>query len=671
MQRIGSRATFLAGGSDDLDSSLLRRAVIGLVGLKTAGVILLFDPNGADAYHLAKSVFSHGTGLVLAVVLGVLLVRFGRAAIPTTAVHFFVLAFVAANIVSALLAENSYVALYGERERYLGVTFLADMLTVYAAVAVCFRRAADWGILAMTIGLAGLVALVFGTFGDADTLGRFLTIVFGGSLGIAAFPMSSRARALRLAAACVAVATLALAITLAPHGSLLGLAGALVVTPLIAAKLRGLDRERAERILVRGLVAIALVTGLLSVSPFAERIRGAVQEIRVADRALIFESALSAVAARPIFGFGPDDFAAAYPQYRRPGSALIHGDLSVTSVPSWPLQTAATLGLIGLVILLSLIAATMLSLWKSGLARAPAIAAPMIIASAAYWFHAFVAGGAVAVDWLPWVAFGTAAAVDRQPVAVALIRRRLPALAAAVPVGLALLVASTGISALRADESTLTAKLAWEQGRADVALEAAMTSVREDPGRADHWNWLGLAQQLGGDSRAASEAFAEAARRVPSSEHWSNLARSRARQLLSGDTSAGGAEAALDAARRAVAADPNAPGPYAVLAEIASFTGAYDMALDAAGHAMRLHPGNADYEYLAVAAALSLTDAQAARNTLDELLSIHESAALRVGLAKLSLQLNDRDSARREAARALELDPENDDAKAILSQTGG
>src|SRR5258705_11356474 len=104
MQRIGSRAASLVVGRDDLDSSLLRRAVVGVVALKSAGVVFLFDPSGADPYHLARSVFSLGTSLVLAALLGVILIRFGRAAIPRPPVHFFVLVFAAAHAISPLQA---------------------------------------------------------------------------------------------------------------------------------------------------------------------------------------------------------------------------------------------------------------------------------------------------------------------------------------------------------------------------------------------------------------------------------------------------------------------------------------------------------------------------------------------------------------------------------------
>ena len=130
------------------------------------------------------------------------------------------------------------------------------------------------------------------------------------------------------------------------------------------------------------------------------------------------------------------------------------------------------------------------------------------------------------------------------------------------------------------------------------------------------------------------------------------------------------AEQVLDAARRAVAADPNSPEPSAVLADVASLTGDYDLALQAAARAVRLAPGRAEYEQLAIAAAIALSDPHAAANTIDELLALHDSAALRVARAKLALETNDRGVARDQANRALQLDPENREARAILDQLG-
>ena len=207
-------------------------------------------------------------------------------------------------------------------------------------------------------------------------------------------------------------------------------------------------------------------------------------------------------------------------------------------------------------------------------------------------------------------------------------------------------------------------------GQADAAVAAARASVQEDSRRAAHWNVLGLAEELAGDWRAASDAYAAAASRAPYvAEYWSSLARSRAHELASGSAEVR-AEEVLDAARRAVAADPNTPEPNAALADVASLTGDYDLALRAAARAVRLAPGRAEYEQLAIAAALGLSDPHAAASAIDELIVLRDSAPLRVARAKLALATNDRGDARDQASRALQLEPGNSEAGAILDQLG-
>jgi O-antigen ligase/cytochrome c-type biogenesis protein CcmH/NrfG len=678
--------------NDDFDSSALRRGLVLLVALKVAGLILLFDPTGADPF-LGKTVFSQGTAILIAGVLALTVFRFGRAVIPPTRVHLFVLAFAVATIISMLAADSSYVATVGEQDRYLGLTFVADMVILYGAIAVSFRRTADWRTLALAIAIATLVSVGYadlqhlgfdplrpaigprrtsGTFPDPDALGHVLTLLFGGALGVAAF-LDPRERLPRAAAATLAIVTLAAAVLLATRGSLLGFLAAVLVAAAIAAKLRGADRTSIDAFLLRALVAVTLLTGIVTVAPpLAERVRAAVQGVSFADRSVVYESALAAFAGRPILGHGPDNFGVASPRYRQTAGPTTPAIASASSAYSWPAQLLATLGLIGLIAWLLLIAMAARSLWIRGLAKAPSVAVPVLLASAAYVVHGVVAVDSVAVDWWPWVAFAAAAVIDGLPNERILPVRRIPPLAAFAVVGAAVIAALFGTATLRSNHDAQTSNIAREAGKAETAVAAAQASVNEDPGRARHWEALGLAHELAGDWRAASNAYAEAARRAPyDSTYWSSLAMSRARQLLSGDETGGGAQAALDAARRAVEADPNSPVANAVVADIANLTGDYDLALQAAARAARLSPGEPGCEELAVAAALAVSDPHVGVRALDELLALHESATFRVGLAKLALELKDRDGARRQASRALELDPQNRDARAILDQIGG
>lgn len=119
----------------------------------------------------------------------------------------------------------------------------------------------------------------------------------------------------------------------------------------------------------------------------------------------------------------------------------------------------------------------------------------------------------------------------------------------------------------------------------------------------------------------------------------------------------------------AVAVDPNAPEPNAVLAEIGNLFGEYELALAAAARAIRLYAKEPNYDDVAAFAALGVADASSARSTLEDLLGVRDSATLRIALAEVSLRLNDHRAARLHAQRALELDPTSGEARAILADT--
>jgi O-antigen ligase len=567
------------------------------------------------------------------------------------------------------------------------------MLVLYLAVAVSFRRPTDWIILAVAIGVAGALSVAYaaaqslgldpvhwdaradrpsGTFGNPDMLGHFLSLVFGGALGIAVLATGRRALLLRVAAASMAGIALVVAIAIATRGSLLGFIAALALAGLIHLKARGVSRPTVGRMALRGLAVVVLLTSIVALSPLAARARTTVQGYQVRDRILLDEVALGALADRPLFGYGPDNFAVAYPRYRQEDSIVRLGIGPETSAHSWPFQTAATLGLVGLIALLALLAVAGRSLWTRGLTQTPAVAMPVLLASAAYLAHALVAVDTISVDWWPWVALGAAAALSPHTVAAARPFKLPHLVVASSLVGLAVVASLSGITALRSNQSALTAKLAWEARRGAAARAAAEASVRQDPGRADHWNWLGLALDLQAEWRASGDAFLEAATRAPhEAAYWSNLARSRARQALSSNEGSDDGVAALNAARRAVATDPNSPEANEVLAEVASLFGDYELALDASSHAIRLFPKEPSFDFVAAEAALGVADQATAQRKLEELIAVRDSATLRVTAAQLALTRDDRDGARLHARRALELDPRNSAALAILREAGG
>src|SRR2546428_3535023 len=254
------------------ETSTLRRAIVALVALKIAGIILVFDPTGLDVFNFPKSLFSRAIAWILAGLLALVVVRFGRAIIPATRLHLLALAFVAVNVLSALSAENAYVAAFGEHEQYLGLTFVFDMLILYSAVAIAFRRAVDWAVLALAIASAAALSAgyaavqsvgldpvhwdiatsrPFGTFGNPDMLGLFLSLLFGGALGIALFATARGAVVVRIAAVAIGLLALVAAAATATRGSVVGFVSALAMAQVIYLKLRGPSGVTAGRVVGR------------------------------------------------------------------------------------------------------------------------------------------------------------------------------------------------------------------------------------------------------------------------------------------------------------------------------------------------------------------------------------------------------------------------------------
>ncbi|MEK7860136.1 MAG: hypothetical protein AAB284_02140, partial [Chloroflexota bacterium] len=93
-------------------------------------------------------------------------------------------------------------------------------------------------------------------------------------------------------------------------------------------------------------------------------------------------------------------------------------------------------------------------------------------------------------------------------------------------------------------------------------------------------------------------------------------------------------------------------------------------ALRSAVRAIELYQGNAEYDRVAALAATKLGDAEA-RALLESALARKESAALRLALAEVALRLNDRSAARANAVRALELDPQSEDAAKLIRSIDG
>jgi len=694
----GSRRGRQADATRGFEASAHRRAIVYLVVVKIAGLILIFDAAADQAFELPKTLFSHGTAWLLAAAMGTAVLRWGTGIVPRHPLHVVVGALVAVNAASAVAAADPYVAVFGEAGRYLGLDFILDMTVLYLAVAIALRSAADWTLLFASIACPALLAIAYGaaqgagldpvrwaedsrpfsTFGNPNMFGHFLSVVAALGVGVALFYRGGRALTVRILGAGLALMSIATAGTVGTRGTLLGLAALLAVTAPVYLGVRGPTRRGLLLLGAGGLLTAFVLAVMLATSPLGQRALDTVRAgFGTQDRVLLYTAAAAEFLDRPILGHGPDNFGVVFPRYRAPGTIAVFGvSWRESAAHSWVLQSAATTGAAGLIVLATLVIGSLWSLFvrlprlrRTGESDDLAYVAPvLILMGAAYWANALVSVGAIQVDWLPWIVFGGAAGLGYAP-AVSAPATRGSRPIAALAIAAAVVLAAAGWSALAASHDIRQARVAVAAGRGDAAAAAARSAIARDAGRADYWNWLGLAHEQRNRASEASEAFAQAAARYPHEpRYWTNLALSRAREALAGR---GGAEAALSAARRAVAEDPNDPRVRTVFAEVSSALGEHLSALDAVVRAIELHDAERSYYAMVADISLRLTDPRAGIPLLERALNARDDATLRAALARLQLRMGDRAGARASALRALALEPDHAEARKILTELGG
>jgi O-antigen ligase len=667
--------------------STLQQLLVSLVAIKIAGLLVIFDAAGLQSFDLPKSLFSRSMEWLIAGALVIALLRYGRSIIPRTPLHFAIGALVAVNVLSTVFAENGYIAIFGEENRYLGLSFVVDMAILYLAVAVAFRRSEDWalfgGILAVVSALIlgyatlqrfGLDPLrwdasdpVIGTLGNANTFGRFLSLIFGASFGVAALGGGQFTVRVRRGAAFLTLAILATAAFATNRGTLLGIAAAVGALPLLYIRMRGLARRDVRRAAVLVVGTAAALAVVLAFTPAGARAQSLIRDPSAQQiRVLLIDSAIRAFMDRPLVGYGPDSFAVVYPRYRQADDATF--GLLGDDAHSWLFQTAGTTGALGVLALAAAIAMSTWTVWRR-LRRVGAIGAAVLLASVGYWVHASVTIASVGLDWFPYLAFGAAASLVGPPATNAPPKRVAAVFATAVIVCvIAVAGGVTGVSAFLANRDAGVA--AFEiNARPQRSLIAAESAVSRDGQRAVYWYWLGRAHAALEEWPASSAAFRVAATLSPYERaYWAHLARSLAHEAgQSGDPTV--TAAAIAAARTGTETDPNEPLTHVALAEVAYTLKQYDLSLQAAVAAISLWP-RGDNDALAARAAGQATDVRQARSMLENALRYRDSPVLHLALAEVALRLQDYETARAEAKRTLELAPDDAGAEEMLRAIG-
>lgn len=314
-----------------------QRAVV-LATLVLSGV--LYWRPGLDNFDGIKfTVVLLGAGLLGALAVG-RAVAAGRLTLPLTPVAWAACAFVVAMALSTAASEQPVAALFGVHRRYAGFLLYASLAALLLAVLRLFDQrsvravvvaAAVSGTLVACYGVLQLIgadplgwndeygASVFSTMGNPNFAAGYLAICLPAICWVAFLRRSSLA--LRVAGALlVLLVLLVIAGTRSDQGFAAAAAG--LAVPLLA-WLLGLQPSR-RRLGVGALGGVSvlgfvvLVAGLLGSGPLARLST----QTSFALRNAYWRAALTMFADRPLVGVGPDRYGVNYRTARPLGAAL-------------------------------------------------------------------------------------------------------------------------------------------------------------------------------------------------------------------------------------------------------------------------------------------------------------------------------------------------------------
>src|SRR5439155_12998967 len=133
----------------------------------------------------------------------------------------------------------------------------------------------------------------------------------------------------RVVSAVSVLGALAMSAIVATRATLLGIVAALIAAATI--------RRPTGRALIVGTVATAAVGVALAMTPLGQRVIGGAS---VNDRFALWDVALRATLARPLLGYGPDNFRAAFAAHRTIGSIPLLGVGPQATAHNWILDAS-------------------------------------------------------------------------------------------------------------------------------------------------------------------------------------------------------------------------------------------------------------------------------------------------------------------------------------------
>src|SRR4029077_11199238 len=230
----------------------------------------------------------------------------------------------------------------------------------------------------------------------------------------------------------------------------IALAAALAAGGVLAIATRGRAMLRS-RVFVVSASGAALATVALLLSPTGRRL--ILTGPPLDSRTVIWEGTLRAFLARPILGWGPDGLATGFGSVRPLGMEDIYipGELIADQAHDWILQALATTGIVGGAVLVVMVGAFAVTLFRQRRGPLAVLVWPLMLASLTYWMNALSSPDSVSIGWIPWVMFAATAWMVARAPSEAPVVRALPRWAIGAVMFGSVAIAATGWNVYRAN----------------------------------------------------------------------------------------------------------------------------------------------------------------------------------------------------------------------------
>lgn len=414
--------------------------------------------------------------------------------------------------VSAALSPHRALAVLGQSERMEGAATLLLYALLYGIglqvprTSKHARTIAAWFVVG--VGLSALYGLLqfigadtasyvveglafdtrraFATMGNPNFLAGALVLALPVATTLA---LAAQKRVAGAGYTAIAAAIAAALVATATRGAWLAALVEAAVLGNAMMRLRGREAIRHPKIVVTAIaVALTVVVAVSLLSPGEVNVWRRLADAAslggsVSERASAAQTAVAAVAARPILGYGPDTFLPAFRANRSDGYVERFGSTAtINNAHSWPLQYAATLGVPGMLLLVGMLVA---AFWGSRSSLADAGSGSDALVTAGVWtgclgfaVHMLFNVAALGATVPFFVLLGALAAPSARTV-------RLTRFAARIGLGVsvvALLAAAVGgVQLLRADSTYLASRLAFRGMGAGDAAQLALTASALNP----------------------------------------------------------------------------------------------------------------------------------------------------------------------------------------------